>query len=520
MPRPLIDPVYKESLRRLYFAAGTSEARRRVIAGGMKTTGYSRGALYRVLSLKIRSKKPNEVSIKRAKTIDEYAKIVWDCQQEHSKGVRKANMAPVYRHLVEIGTIPYAVKYHHIASSIRRQEFKRKAIPLFRPYERKLPLSAVQIDFTRSAYCITVKKGDKESVKLSYSKGANGAESRVWIGVAIDDASRVVYARYYITRGESAKLTQHFMLKAFSKKYSKEGTPFALLQGMPSQIYTDRGSGFRNAQTANGLCRLGITHAIGSNEKDKEGKRLPSSNKQGRGKVERMMQVLKDDFELSLMLKFGVGTSFTIKELNQGLSKWLIKWNTGLHPRRADVTKWEVFEQVLSTTEYPPENASDLFYTTTYKTVHRGQVRADTGIWCKAPNSVSHQQKIEVIALSGRYFTIVDQKRIEMEVISDSVEKVKKSQKVEKPIERVSDYLEGLQLRSRLSEEIERTSAYKHNLGTVSSRIQSELDEFLSTPRSIKEIKQYTLQIISDIEEGGEFTISESGELVRTSEIE
>lgn len=520
MPRRLIDPVYKESLRRSYFAADTSDARRRVIASGMKTTGYSRGALYRVLSLKIRSKKPNEVSIKRAKTIDEYAKMVWDSQQEHSKGVRKARTAPVYRHLVEIGTIPSTVKYHHIASSIRRQEFKRKAIPLFRPHERELPLSVIQIDFTRSAYCVTVKKGDKQSVKLSYSKGANGAESRVWIGVAIDDASRVMYARYYIASGESAKLAQVFMLKAFSKKCSKEGTPLALLQGMPNQIYTDRGSGFRNAQTAIGLRRLGITHAIGANEKDKEGKRLPSSNKQGRGKVERMMQVLKDDFELSLMLKFGVGTSFTVKELNQELTKWLIKWNMREHPTRADVTRWEVFEQILSATEYPEENAADLFYTSTYQTVHRGQVRGDSGVWCKAPNSVAHQQRIEVITLSGRYFTIVNEKRVEMEVISDRAEKVKKSQTVEKPVERVSDYLEGLQLRSRLSEEIERSSAYKHNLGTVSSRIQSELDEFLGTPRSIKEIKQYTLHIISSIEEHGEFTISESGELVRTSERE
>ncbi len=520
MPRRLIDPSFTSSLRERYFSSSSREERRKVIQRGVKESGYSIGALYRVLKLSVRKKKPNTASLTRAKTIDQYAKIVWDHQQEHSKGTRKLKTAPVYRYLVSIGTIPKEIRYHHIAASIRRQQFKRKAIPLFHPFEREDPLSAIQVDFTRSAYFETVKKGEKESVRLSYSKGANGAESRVWIGVAIDDASRVTYGRYYITSGESAKLAQHFMIRTFRPKLSKSGSPLPLLQGVPKQIYTDRGSGFRNIQTANGLRRMGIVHAIGSNERDSEGKQLQSSNKQGRGKVERMIQVIKGDFETTFLLKYGVKQEFTLKELNDEFRRWLVVWNSTEHPTREAVNKWQVFETVLSSVEYPDENAAELFYTSSYKTVHRGQVNVDTGIWCKAPHAVSHGDKIEIISSSGRFYTIIDGKRVELEVISDRQGKVKKSQKIEKPVEKVTDHLEGLTLRSRLSAEIERISKHAYHLGTFAESIGSELNVFLGSPRSIREIYTFASALITRHEERSEFTISESGELVSIRETE
>lgn len=519
MPRRLIDPSYAHAIRERYFSASTADERRRIIERGIKESGYSRGALYRVLRLQVRKKRPNQDTLLRASTIDAYAKLVWDHQQEHSKGIRKLKTAPVYRYLVSIGKIPSEIRYHHIAASIRSQQFKRKAVPLFHPFEREEPLSAIQVDFTRSAYFQTVKKADKESVRISYSKGANGAESRVWIGVSIDDASRVVYARYYITSGESSKLAQHFMIRTFSPKLSKDGSPLPLLQGIPKQIYTDRGSGFRNIQTGNGLRRLGILHAIGSNEKDSEGKRLPSSNKQGRGKVERMIQVIKGEFEATMLLKYEVKAEFSLKELNEELHKWLIKRNMSEHPRRP-ATRWKVFETGLRAIQYPPENVNDLFYTTTYKTAHRGQVNVDTGIWCKTPHSIKHGDKIEIVSLSGRYFTIIDNKRVELEVISDRAGKVKKAQKVEKPVEQVTDHLEGLTLRSRLSSEIERISKYQYHLGSFAGSIAAELDVFLSSPRSISEIRSFAEHIISRHQEHSEYTISESGDLVHMQEKE
>ena len=520
MPRRLIDPSFTRSLRERYFSASSREERRKIILRGIKESGYSKGALYRVLKLSLRKKKPSKSSIDRTKTIDQYAKIVWDHQQQHSKGTRKLKTAPVYRYLVSIGTIPNQIRYHHIAASISRQQFKRKAVPLFRSFEREEPLSAIQVDFTRSAYFETVKKSLKESVRLSYSKGANGAESRVWIGVAIDDASRVVYARYYITSGESAKLAQHFMMRTFRPKLSKSGSPLPLLQGIPKQIYTDRGSGFRNAQTANGLRRMGIAHAVGSNERDSEGKQLPSSNKQGRGKVERIIQVIKGDFETTLLLKYGIKQEFTLKELNDELRRWLMAHNRKEHPTREDVTRWQIFERGLPTLEYPDENAPELFYTTCYKTIHRAQVNVDTGIWCKAPHAVSHGDKIEIISSSGRFYTLIDEKRVELEVISDRAGKVKKSQKIEKPLEKVTDHLEGLTLRSRLSQEIERLSKYKYHLGTFAESIASELEVFIGSPRSIREICSFAGTLISGHEEKSVVTVSESGELVSVREID
>ncbi len=514
MPRRLIDPSYAHAIRERYFSASTAEERRKVIERGIKESGYSKGALYRVLRLQVRKKRPNQDTLSRTTIIDTYAKEVWDHQQEHSKGIRKLKTAPVYRYLVSIGKIPEQIRYHHIAESIRRQQFKRKAIPLFHPFEREEPLSAIQVDFTRSAYFETVLKGEKESVRISYSKGANGSESRVWIGIAVDDASRVMYGRYYITSGESAKLAQHFMLKTFSPKLSKDGSPLPLLQGMPLQIYTDRGSAFRNTLTCNGLRRLGIIHALGANEKDSEGKSLPSSNKQARGKVERMVQVVKGDFETMLLLKYGIKTVFTLKELNQEFIRWLRTWNSTEHPTRDGMSKWQLFETALSGIKYPDEHASGLFHTVTYKTIQRGQVNVDTGIWCKAPYSLKHGDKIEIISLSGQYFTIIDQKRVELEVISDRAGKVKKSQKVEKPIERVTDHLEGLTLRSRLSHEIEQVSRHQCNLGTFASVIPAELEVFLSSPRSISQIRSFAKSVITRHQDHSELTITASGELI------
>jgi len=91
----LIDPSFTSSLRERYFSSSSKEERRKVIQRGVKESGYSIGALYRVLKLSVRKKKPNTASLTRAKTIDQYAKIVWDHQQEHSKGTRKLKTAPV-----------------------------------------------------------------------------------------------------------------------------------------------------------------------------------------------------------------------------------------------------------------------------------------------------------------------------------------------------------------------------------------------------------------------------------------
>ena len=71
---------------------------------------------------------------------------------------------------------------------------------------------------------------------------------------------------------------------------------------------------------------MGIPHIMGSNSTDTQGNTRQDSNKQGRGKVERMIQTIKADFETGLFLTYAEGTRFSLKEMNRLFIDWLMKY--------------------------------------------------------------------------------------------------------------------------------------------------------------------------------------------------
>ncbi|MBS1902448.1 MAG: transposase family protein [Bacteroidetes bacterium] len=502
MPRRTIDPILLESIRTAYLGAATVPERKRVIKRGCKTSGYTYGALMRVLNLKVR---PRSLSGKEQTRIDYFntlGKLVWDYQIEHASNTRMASTSVAIRALKDQKQLPEEITYHQISASIRRQRLKNKSQSYFTRFERTEPLAMIQMDFTRSVYLEHIRKDGVSFLRTATAKGANARQERVWIAVSIDDSSRVAYARYYLVKGESASLARHFLLQTTKEKTrvdtdTGEIVPIPLLQGQPRTLYTDRGSAFRNASFRGGIRKLGIGHVLGSTIRDTEGNRQPGSNKQARGKVERMIRYIKEDFETELFLSYKRGTIFTLREINRLLQRWLIQVNTSRHPERKDEKRWEIFHPALTGATYPPKEAELLFSSSVWRKVNRRQVRVSDGVYCKVPVEINLGTRIEIVTVGGNHYTMIGGKRVLLEPVP--VRKRGQTQ-TESPKEFEDDYLEGMALRIRLNREIEERTRGQQNLGTMTEEWPDEVSAFVSKKRSAKEIKQVTTELLLAIE--------------------
>lgn len=526
MPRRLIDPAYQEETRLAYLGAETVDERQKIISRACKESGYSYGGLMRKLDLNVRPRSLSESERVRVEYIDTLGKLVWDYQIEHS-GKRLINSTVAIRVLKEQGVLPVEVTYHQISGSIRRQRLKNKSESYYTRFERSEPLEMVQMDFTRSIHFEHIIKDGESFLGLTPEKGANSKESRVWIAVAIDDSSRVAYARYYLAKGESSALARDFLLRVCKEKTkinldTGEITTFPLLQGQPKELYTDRGKAFRNTSFQNGLRKLGIFHILGSTVTDTEGNKGTASNKQARGKVERMIRYMKEDFETELFLtfeaglkkKFKSGTTFTLKEANQLLQKWLIKVNTSLHPDMRQSKRWGLFQSGLKEALYPPKEAGLFFASSIFRRVNRRQVRIDKGIYCKVPPEINSGETIEIIIVGSNHYTLLDGKRVLLEVIPLRKRNPESQGSTAKPKEYDGDHLEGLQLRTRLNKEIENRTRGQMNLGMLAERFGKEISEFTSSKQSIRSVKVMTTQLLIKADVSEDISVGTTGKIV------
>ncbi|MDP4235926.1 MAG: DDE-type integrase/transposase/recombinase [Bacteroidota bacterium] len=373
----------------------------------------------------------------------------------------------------------------------------------------------VQVDFSRSVYLERIEEGNIPKLRIAYPKGANAKKDRVWIGAGIDDCSRTAYARYFLAKGESSQLAQRLVLKIFSKKeetnkHTGEITPLPLLQGIPKRLYTDKGSAFRNIAFRSGVKKLGIQHILGDMESDTQGKKKDAPNKQARGKIERFIRSIKDDFEASLFLKYRAGTTFTLKEINTLFRDWLMKVNSDDHPEGNSLIKWNIFSTAIESAVYPDDESALMFTTSIFCKVIRRQVRVASGIWCRVPDEINTGETIEILTLGGNYYTPLDGKRVLLQPISKKTEKPEEGKP--KEIQTFpTDYLEGVRLRSALNEEIEKRTRHVETIGTLSEKNASEIEEFLSERRMIKEVRSFAQGIIARSKETGSISISPDG---------
>ncbi len=240
-PRRLIDPEYKIEVREQYQKAATQKEKNAIIKRACKITGYTYGGLIRAIEANVRTRALTQGQMQQIEYYNSLGKLVWDYQSEHSTK-RWVSTTMAIKRLKETGILPVETTYNQISVAIRRQRFKNKSGSYFTPFERSEPLEMIQLDFTRSRHFQHIRKNGKSYLQLSEEKGANAKQNRVWIAVAVDDSTRMTYARYYLASGESSLLARDFFLKAATSKTvtnTKTGEIkiLPLLQGQPGTVY-------------------------------------------------------------------------------------------------------------------------------------------------------------------------------------------------------------------------------------------------------------------------------------------
>lgn len=160
-----------------------------------------------------------------------------------------------------------------------------------------------------------------------YKNKPGNKRPRLILYALIDDHSRVIYARFYVS--ENAYNLLDFVFRAWSQKEDKR-FPF---YGIPRAFYADLGSPSRSARFLAAMRKLGVEMVATT----------PSSSQEygsrKHGKIERVFGegLLGEFMKLTLIYRFA-----SIDELNATLFEWLIWKNNSRHSvtREVRFARW------------------------------------------------------------------------------------------------------------------------------------------------------------------------------------
>ncbi|HEY3874793.1 MAG TPA: hypothetical protein VGM92_04920 [Candidatus Kapabacteria bacterium] len=501
--RHTIDPLLLSSVREDYLACDSSSERRLLIEQTALNMNVSVATLYRKLELsQVKPRKRRAVSsatqVKR-EALDSYGRTVFEFALQSSFDHSVCTYRIAFEFLQESERIPRWVTEQMIYKAIARQDLENEWSPVARRFEREHAMSMYQCDFSVSRHLKHVGNGrlmvrNPNATKMTLDR------RRLWVGVAIDDASRVMYMEYFLAKGESAVEAQHFLLRAFARKPRIAHHPNDfLLQGIPQSIYVDRGSGWMDGATQIGLARMGVKMIIGANEKDAMGRVLPRSNKKARGKVEKSVQTLKRRFEMMYSLKHPHGSETDLATLNFELHAWLEEWNQMAHPtRKADdgssLGKWNLYYGALKSAMYPDENALGLFSRTKTCKVRQRLVNVAPNVYCVAPLWANDGDEVEIFAAHGFYFTMHEGARHEL-ILQSSMNAQPIGETMRMQIERDEDLLTGSQVNTRFSEEMMKLSDGRFAIGSIPIEMWEQIESFFDTPQTVGAIKDKAREI-------------------------
>ena len=495
--RHTIDPLLLTSIRADYLACESSRERRELIEGSAQNLCVSMATLYRKLELsQVKPRKQRTVSsaieVKR-EALDAYGRTVFEFAQQNSFDHAACTYRIAFEFLQAEERIPKWVTEQMIYKAIARQDLENEWSPVARRFEHEHAMSMYQCDFSVSRHLKHVGNGrlmvrNPSATKMTLDR------RRLWVGVAIDDASRVMHMEYFLAKGESAIEAQNFLLRAFARKpFIAHHPNDFLLQGIPQSIYVDRGSGWVDGSTQVGLARMGVKMIIGANEKDAMGRVLPRSNKKARGKVEKSVQTLKRRFEMMYSLKHPHGTETDLATLNFELHAWLEEWNQMAHPTRkaedgSSLGKWNLFYPALKSAMFPDENALGLFSRTKKCKVRQRLVNVAMNTLCIAPLWANDGDEIEIIAVHGFYFTMHEGQRHEL-ILQSSMNAQPIGETMRMQIERDDDLLTGSQVNARFSNELMKLSNGRFGIASIPTDMWEQIESFFDTPQTIGSIK-------------------------------
>lgn len=511
MSKISIDPVLIEQTRQKYRLARTRKQRKEVVLEGMhKCCFTSYGGFIRHLRLgelclsNRPTRKLSEKENARIAEMNVLAQLVWDQAQKYSYGENKVRISASYRVLRRTGRIPSGVSDKHIYAAIDRLELKNQSATVAKRFEREHPLSMIQMDFSRSRFIEYIGNSTTGEWKLRIRNPEYTRKEvlRLWFGMAVDDATRVAFVKYYVTKGEDTDVTQDLIEDTFSEKEAFNrmtgecsGERRKLLQGIPKSIYVDRGPGFKTS-TKLGLEKMGVEMIVGTDEKDSMGRSTNNSNKKARGKVEKKNGDFKTMFETELSMELGEGYELTLDELNERASLWLEEFNCKHHPTRKREIKWEIFSPALGEAKFPDENMRLLFARTITRRVINRLLKVAENIWCKAPDWANDGEDVEIIIASRNYYTMYKGKRLHLEIFSSLDTDIRPTKREEI----TSDMLEGRSMKIRLDEEIKNASHAEITLASLPDDFEDDIRQFCEAPRSIKEIREKAVAFVMQCE--------------------
>lgn len=196
--------------------------------------------------------------------------------------------------------------------------------PVVRHFEATFSNECWQFDFTPSDL-----------------KHLPGTDKKLYLGVAVDDTSGVVYAEYFETQGEDAITALKFLYNAISIKPSSFKNS---LCGIPYNIYTDNGPFAKSKLYQRVLNSLGIT-LIKHMPKGSDNRRVTARSK---GKIEKANQTIKSCFETGFHLQ----APKNIEQANQWLHTFLDNYNQQNHRRIKNKPKITVWKEHLPEAGY------------------------------------------------------------------------------------------------------------------------------------------------------------------------
>lgn len=260
---------------------------------------------------------------------------------------RAISTATAIRELEHAGRLPAGTCHRTRVDQVMRflgihKRNMRRARPCVR-LASSGPNAWHQADFTVSKMFYLENLGNEPGTRTKRTEGTKGTigldrelakrqKTKVLIGIVKDHFSGAFFARGYAVEGESAEVCTRLLYDAWSSK-SSTGFPF---HGLPRNLYTDAGPGFKAKPVQSLLAGLGV----------KWQSHLPG-NPRATGSAESAVNDV-GQFEALARGRVKQGWRPTIEQFNQLLMEYCIDAGNRRHVRFARHTRLAMWDTIPS----------------------------------------------------------------------------------------------------------------------------------------------------------------------------
>lgn len=223
----------------------------------------------------------------------------------------------VKRGLPPLEVHPDTLRRHLRQAGVSRRS-NAQDLRVHRRWEAPTPGYLWQMDSTVAAtwYIETDDTvGYEAPIHRNKNKAGNG-RPRIWLIGAVDDHTRVRWARFYT--GNDALAWRDLLIRAM-RGFAEPGEWPAF--GIPERIYTDQDSAMKSSALTSMLSVLGIERVLANPSTEHE------TNAQAKGKAERSLGVILHGFEKA----FRGARVDSLTELNRLLVRYLVWRNNRVH---------------------------------------------------------------------------------------------------------------------------------------------------------------------------------------------